>query len=413
MQGPTEIVIHVLLFLSLYFEVFMLITFLERRGEKIGTTKIQRYPRVAIVVPCYNEARTIAKTLSSLLALDYPKNKLELVVVNDGSTDTTWDIIERFTHYPQVRAFTKENGGKHTAVNFGIGKTDSDYIGCLDADSFVDRTALKEIIHAFQTHPEYSAIIPAIRVNKPANILQRIQHAEYSLSVFVRKVLSLLQANFITPGPFTIFKKGVFDEIGLYREAHNTEDCEMALRMQAHGMKIGNTPSAFVYTNTPRTYRALFKQRVRWTYGFLKNLADYKHMVFGKGFGTLGAFILPISFFSIFSAIFFTGFFFVSAASQMSEKYVQIQAIGFSAPSFTIDWFYFNTSSVVFITFVLIALTFALIVIGQRIVGDKRHATPDNFLFLFTYGFLAPWWLIKSVYDAARSRQGSWTSERN
>ncbi|HXK31708.1 MAG TPA: glycosyltransferase family 2 protein, partial [Candidatus Paceibacterota bacterium] len=121
--------------MGLYFEVFLLISFFEKRPSKKSDAVPRRFPTVSIIVPCYNEERTIAATVQSLLALEYPKKKLDIVVVDDGSTDGTRTIAERFAKkYPQVRYFYKENGGKYTALNFGIEVSHGNIVGCLDAD---------------------------------------------------------------------------------------------------------------------------------------------------------------------------------------------------------------------------------------------------------------------------------------
>ena len=98
--------------------------------------------------------------------------------------------------------------------------------------------------------------------------------------------MSLVNAIHVTPGPFSIFRKEVFDKIGKYKHAHTTEDIEIALRMQKHHMKIENAPDAYVYTNTPKTVKSLYKQRKRWIYGFIQNALDYRGLFFKKKYGT-------------------------------------------------------------------------------------------------------------------------------
>ena len=145
-------ILYIFLFLTLYLEVFFLITFFEERlklDTKGTTGKLSYYPSATIIVPCWNEEKTVSKTIESLLALHYPKDKLKIFVVDDGSTDGTWEVVQKFLRNPQVKLFKKENGGKHTAVNYGIKNSTSELVGCLDADSFVDKDALHEIASAF------------------------------------------------------------------------------------------------------------------------------------------------------------------------------------------------------------------------------------------------------------------------
>ena len=147
---------YLFLFISLYFEVFMLMSFLEWRTKKTVAAPLgsdeATLPSAAIVVPCFNEARTIASTLESLLKIDYPAGKFEIIVVDDGSTDGTLAVAKRFETDSRVRVFHKENGGKHTAMNFALERTQADLIGCLDADSTVEPFALRRIAAVFANH---------------------------------------------------------------------------------------------------------------------------------------------------------------------------------------------------------------------------------------------------------------------
>jgi cellulose synthase/poly-beta-1,6-N-acetylglucosamine synthase-like glycosyltransferase len=195
--------IYACLFLALYFEVFLLISFLEKPPAKRTTTLPSRYPTVAILVPCFNEERTLAATINSLLALTYPKDKLSIVVIDDGSRDSTAAIAEQYVAaHPQVKFFTKPNGGKYTALNFGIEHTTAELIGCLDADSFVEKDALLEVVKRFEADPSVMAITPAMKVHRPQSWLELMQAAEYTFGIFYKKMFDNLAAISVLPGPF-------------------------------------------------------------------------------------------------------------------------------------------------------------------------------------------------------------------
>src|SRR3989344_9266004 len=110
MEGATEIITYSFIFLTLYFEVFLLISFLERKPEEQG----EFAPKVTVLIPCYNEERTISQTIDSVLALDYPKESYSIIVINDGSTDGTREILKSYEGNAQIKIFGKANGGKHT-----------------------------------------------------------------------------------------------------------------------------------------------------------------------------------------------------------------------------------------------------------------------------------------------------------
>ena len=404
-----DILPHVLVFISLYFEVFLLITFLESRDEiSKESPNPKAYPTATVIVPCFNEEKTVANTLNSLLALDYPKDKLSIFVVDDGSKDGTWKAVEPYRNNPQIKMFQKENGGKFTALNLGISQATSEIVGCLDADSLVDSQALKRIALRFENE-DVMAVTPAIIVHNPRTFIQLIQKAEYSFSVFIRKIFALIGSVYITPGPFSFFRKSVFDTLGPYRHAHNTEDLEIGLRMQTRNYRIDNAHDAYVYTISPSTLLGLFKQRVRWVHGFLENAIDYREIFFKPRYGNLSMFILPLAAFSIFSALYLTGYSFVYAGSIVSDKVTEISTIGFTFgwPKMVTDWFFLNTESLTLLSFVLILLTLSLIVTGKIIAREKKFSR-DILYFVFCYGFIAPIWLAKSVYNTAFSRKTPW-----
>ena len=409
MSGIGEATVYTLLFISLYFEVFLLVTFLERRGGRRALSTVKyagALPRVCIVVPCFNEEKTLARTMQSIFALWYPRELLDTIIVDDGSTDGTLQIAEEFVRACPVvgaerhtiRVFHKENGGKHTALNLAIQNTDAEIIGCLDADSSVAEDALMRVIPVFE-NPEISAVTPGVHVRKPKTALQHIQNAEYTLSVFNRFMFAALGSVFITPGAFSIYRTSVIRELGGWRHGHSTEDMELALRMQQNGHKIANAPAAAVYTATPKTLVALFHQRVRWTYGFLRNFIDYRFMFGNRAYGNLGLFILPTALISIVTGIYFFARVLWYGLKNLYDMFERIQATGIVPyPSF--DLFYFNTSALLMISVVTILLVLTLISAGSLLGTGRRMPPAGTPLFILLYGFLVPLWISTAVFRA-------------
>lgn len=408
------------LFISLFFEVFLLITYLEVREEITREDAlIARFlsnphsgaisPSVTIIVPCFNEESTVTATVKSLLRLDYPKDKLSLILVDDGSTDGTYKSLLKFKEHPQVKVMQKENGGKHTAVNLALESVTTDLVGCLDADSFVSTDALKKIVPYFDDL-ETMAVTPSIKIHEPHGVLQRIQKTEYSWSIFLRRMLSSLGALYVTPGPFSIFRTRVFREIGNYRHAHLTEDMEMAMRMQKNHYKIVNSHGAHVYTVAPRKLAALVKQRVRWTYGFLNNALDYKELFFNKKYGNMGMFIMPIATLSTFTSLVMVSRLFVSFGTNLLRHITRFQAVGFnykfSFPSF--DWYFLNTGIMSIITTVALIFTLVILFFSIRMAEGKFKFSRGLFYYLFLYVFLTPLWLTRALFNTVFKRQVSW-----
>lgn len=407
-------VTYVFLFISLYFEVFLLITYFENRidmkkeTQGLSKNKLKKIPSVTIMVPCWNEEKTITKTLNSLLDLDYPKNKLSIMIIDDGSTDNTWNIIQKFKNKTQIQMFRKENGGKYTALNFGLSHAKSELIGCLDADSYVHKDALKNIVHYFEDK-ETMSVTPSVKVWKPKKIIQMIQKVEYDWGVFIRKMFSYLGAIYVTPGPFSIFRKDVFKNLGGYRHAYQTEDMELAVRMQTNHYKIVNAHEAIVYTVAPDTVKKLYKQRLRWTYGFIKNVIDYRHL-FKKEYGNLGILVLPLASISIVSALYIISMAIINVIFQVFGFYSKWSAVGFelTKPHLNFDWFFINTSFMTIISVVSIIGILILLFIARKMTEKKFAFGMDLVYFLTLYAFISPLWMFKAVYNAIFSVKTYW-----
>ena len=413
MHFISESITHILLFIALYFEVFFLITYFEFRDRESKLTlssldnKTDKFPSVSVIVPVWNEETTILKTIFSLLKLNYPKNKLSIFIVDDGSTDKTWNVIQRFSRNKQVKLLRKENGGKYTALNYALQFVNTELVGCLDADSFVHPEALKKIVAQFDDK-EMMAVTPSIKVFEPKGVLGLVQKGEYIFGIFLKKVFYFLNALYITPGPFSIFRRSVFEQIGYYRHAYNTEDIEIAMRMQRNGMKIGNIHDAFVYTVAPTTTKTLYKQRLRWAYGFLKNAIDHRDMFFKPQYGHLGIMVLPAAGFSFASTIYFFGAIIYDWVDSLILTIKEIATVGFSFPNLDLDFFYFDTNLIVFVSVAAVLGTLFMIVTARKLAEEKTKFGLDSILFILLYTLISPFWMLKALYNVAFARETRW-----
>ena len=412
MADIQTLILYFSLFISLFFEVFLLITYLEVREELVLEKRhlgknIRHFPTVTIIVPCFNEESTVSKTLESLFGLDYPKEKLYIIAVNDGSTDNTARELNKFKHNTQINILSKVNGGKHTALNLALEQVKSDLVGCLDADSFVNPDALKKIVPFFDDL-DIKAVTPSVKVFEPRSVLQYVQKIEYSWGIFLRRMLSSLGALYVTPGPFSIFRTQVFKELGGYAHGHHTEDLEIALRLQKHRYKIVNSHGAHVYTATPSELPGLFRQRVRWTYGFLNNVIDYREMFFNKKYGNIGFFILPIATISIFSILFMVGNVIWGNLTRAFDVLIRYRTVGFSWEFPSFDWFFLNTSVTSILALGAIIFTFVILYLSIKMADGKAKLSRGVFYYLALYLFLAPLWLTKALFNTIFKRQISW-----
>ncbi len=413
MATISNLIFQILVFFSVYVQVFLFVTFLENKKKIIrreGPITLKNYPSVTVIVPCWNEERTIAKTVESLHLINYPKDKLKILLVDDGSTDGTWEIMQRFSNHPNVQIFRKKNGGKYTALNLGLANTKTEFLACLDADSIAGVESLVRLMSYFENDPTTMAVAPSVIVNNPRNIIESAQKCEYYMSVYIKKMLGFMGAIHVTPGPLTVFRKKVFDDLGSYRHAHNTEDMEIAYRMQKNHYKIEQCNDAYVYTNTPKTARALYKQRSRWIYGFINNTIDYRHILFNRKYGNFSTFTVPAAIFSILSVAYLLSRIIYNFSNFIYHKFIvlKINGVGGLIPSHHLDLFFVNTQSLFFVIIFIYTFVFMSITVGRRMAEGKWSISLDTVYFFSVFGLIAPFWLLKAVYNTITARAPSW-----
>jgi peptidoglycan-N-acetylglucosamine deacetylase len=401
------------LFLSLFFQVLLLTSFFENK-KKIDEEEfdhiLMHFPTVAVAVPCWNEERTLASTLDSLLALDYPKEKLSIMVVDDGSTDSTLAIAEEYAakHPGLIMAIHKQNGGKHTAVNLALERSTADLFGCLDADSFVAPHTLKTIVTYFEKNKDIMAVTPCIHIRQPKSFVQRMQAIEYLMGVFIRKAFGSLDAIQVTPGPFSIFKKEVFATIGNYHKAHNTEDFEITLRMHKAHLKIANSHKALVYTVGRATAMGFFYQRLRWARGFLENAMDYRELFFKREYGNFGMFTLPMAFMFVFYGLYAALFALYSVTKATVQVVDRWATVGIHPHVPTFDIFYVNTNVISFIMMIMFTIFLLVLYISNTLTDDRQQFYKNFPIFFVIYPFFVPLYLGRAVLDTFFKRRNTW-----
>ncbi len=226
------ILVYILAYIGLFATSFYITSMIKHYRKPEPLPKDDK--TVTIIIPAYNEEASIARTIQSALELEYPKDKIEIIVVNDGSKDKTYEIAKKFemARGIRVKVLTKPNGGKGSALNFGIKHSKSEIIVTMDADSFARPDSLRRMVGYFYSK-DVMSVTPAMGVHNPKGILQRIQQIEYYLGVFLRKSFSTINAIHITPGAFSAYRREFFLKYGGYDERNITEDLEIALRIQS------------------------------------------------------------------------------------------------------------------------------------------------------------------------------------
>ncbi len=227
-------------------------------------------PCVTVLVPAYNEGETIAATVRSIRESDYPN--IEIVVVDDGSSDATPRVGQELEAAGLARFFRKDQrGGKASCLNLALQVSRGEFIVCIDADSSLDRDAIRKILVPFQD-ARVGAVSGNVKVrNRDHNTLTRLQACEYLVSISMgRRFLAWADLLTIISGAFGCFRRSTLDQMGAWDPGIG-DDSNVTLKARKLRQKIDFAPDAIAMTDAPTTVRKLFRQRRRWSRSYLRN----------------------------------------------------------------------------------------------------------------------------------------------
>jgi cellulose synthase/poly-beta-1,6-N-acetylglucosamine synthase-like glycosyltransferase len=236
---------------------------------------------------------------------------------------------------------------------------------------------------------------------------------EYLFGIALRHTLSSVNGLYVTPGPFSLYRRAVIEELGGFRFGYQTEDMEMALRIQRAGYRIENAPRARVYTKVPTTIPSLIRQRTRWISGFIRNMNyDYRDLIFSKRHEALGMIVLPLSLLAIASGILMFVLMISMTIYRAIHAYLVHRGIPFTFDFFnhlpSLDWFYLPASFYLLIIIAMISITLFMIVVGKRISHTPGPIMRGILPYLFVYGLIAPLWLIRATVDVITNKKRGW-----
>ncbi|MDT2047808.1 poly-beta-1,6-N-acetyl-D-glucosamine synthase [Priestia flexa] len=227
------------------------------------------WPLVSFLVPCYNEEETISETLHHLLALDYPSK--EIILINDGSTDGTADILKEISKkHPEVRVIQLyENKGKANALHLGAHASKAEFLICLDSDAILDQDAPYYLMYHFLHKGErLGAVTGNPRIRNRNTLLSRIQLVEYSSIIgSIKRTQRILGKIMTVSGVVVAFRKKALVDVGLWDRDMITEDIAISWKLQQRFWDIRYEPRALCWMLVPETLQGIWKQRVRWAQG--------------------------------------------------------------------------------------------------------------------------------------------------
>lgn len=249
-------------------------------------------PLVSVIVPAYNEEVNAVSSLQNLLYCTY--TNYEVIFVDDGSKDTTYEKVKAaFENHPKVKVYTKSNGGKASALNYGIAQSHADFVVCIDADTKLNPDAISLLMRHF-SNKEVGAVAGVVTVGNERNALTKWQSIEYTVSQnFDRKGFAYVNAITVVPGAIGAFRKDALLLAGGFTIDTLAEDCDLTIRILKAGYIVDNEPKAISYTEAPESLKQFMKQRFRWSFGVMQTFWKHRDALFNSRYKALGWIALP------------------------------------------------------------------------------------------------------------------------
>ncbi|MFV1491393.1 glycosyltransferase [Phaeobacter sp. JH18-32] len=229
---------------------------------------------VTVVIPAYNEENSILKTIYSVLESDYPN--LSVLVVDDGSTDSTYELVTKtYKGNPKVQILRQPNGGKWKASNLAFSHVTTDFVVAIDADTIVAPDAIRRLMQPLR-NPNVGAVAGKIMVGNSNNLLTKLEKLEYTVAQNIdRRAYETINAIMVVPGAFGAWRTDAVRKCGYYSSQTLAEDTDLTISLLEKGYEVRAAERAYAYTEAPASVGTLMKQRMRWSIGILQSA--WKH----------------------------------------------------------------------------------------------------------------------------------------
>ncbi|HEX2318468.1 MAG TPA: bifunctional polysaccharide deacetylase/glycosyltransferase family 2 protein [Streptosporangiaceae bacterium] len=286
----------------LVLRIFAITIFARRHRRRMRPQRMPpnwRPPGASVVIPAFNEGAGIAATVASMIASYYP-GELEVIVVDDGSTDGTADIV-RGLRLPDVRVISQANAGKPAALNRGIAEAWFDLLVLVDGDTIFARDALLRLALRMRD-PDVGAVSGNTKVANRRGLLGRWQHLEYVMGFNLeRRMFDVLGTIPTVPGAIGAFRRAALADVNGLSASTLAEDTDLTMAICRSGWRVVYEPRAIAWTEAPSSLRQLWRQRYRWCYGTMQSMWKHKRSVLERGpSGQFGRRCLPyLSFYQV------------------------------------------------------------------------------------------------------------------
>ncbi|GAA2421427.1 glycosyltransferase [Streptomyces coeruleofuscus] len=257
----------------------------RRRGFSWGPPVTEP---VSVLVPAYNEAKCIESTVRSLAASDHP---IEVLVIDDGSSDGTARIVEAMG-LPNVRVVRQLNAGKPAALNRGVANARYDLIVMMDGDTVFEPSTVRELVQPFGD-PRVGAVAGNAKVGNKDTLIGAWQHIEYVMGFNLdRRMYDVLRCMPTIPGAVGAFRRSALERVGGMSDDTLAEDTDITMALHRDGWRVVYAENARAWTEAPETVQQLWSQRYRWSYGTMQAIWKHRRALVDKGasgrFGRVG-----------------------------------------------------------------------------------------------------------------------------
>lgn len=404
----------VIAFIMMYITIVWLLYFYLRKPKKVIIPK--EFPSVSIVIPAKNEESCISKTLDSVISLNYPRDKIEVIVVDNNSTDRTpiivKDYIERHKD-SNIKLVYNKKDGKSRSLNMALKIAKGEYFAILDADSIIDKNSLRNLIHHF-SEKKVAAVTTVVKVYKPKTFFQKLQKIEYIVAAWVRELMTKTNTLAYTPGVLSVYDTNVLRKVGGFDNNNLTEDFEIAMKLKYHKYNIQIEPTAITWTNVPKTFMELYRQRVRWYRGFIYNHIKYRSMFFNKDYGLMGFFQMPLNIIAVFSVLIFFALAFYNIGKWLYEFITRSIMIDNYLKEYFVYWpsvkqiLLSQDVKILFPVVILLFLSSVIIFISYRRVKERFSGKGSIILYLFLFPYLVSAHFVSALWKEVTKANKKW-----
>lgn len=367
-------------------------------------------PPVTIILPAHNEEAHIESALRSILSDGYPRK--EIIVVDDGSTDGTYEIAKKFG---KARLLRTDHKGKSAALNKGLQNARHSIIITLDADSEIAKGSIAEIVKPLKDRKTGGAA-GVIRAKTTLNPLTWFQDFEYIMSSGWRYACTNINGNSILPG-FAAFRKEALEKIGGFSRETLTEDFDIAVSLRQHGYSTVTVKDACIFTNVPQSLASLARQRLRWGRGTLQVMRKHFRFVASRKSGPLGYLTIPSQFYWYIHAflylplILYMMFFVWSRAVTYAYGYLSIEFVRYIFTVFSVYGIIdllaktvthqYGLTAMIFFSLLMFFLSFVYSVLVFSRVSRPGVRVLIAYIFFFPYSLLNLLMLMVSALQEA------------